>query len=157
MEGVSAHFLVSQESCISASIQKKRKKKRGGIPASVWELLHNTVNRYNTNSVLVNGYGRRRRRKPVACASHLWERGQKLCNQFRFCNWPTKVVLSRFFPPLVDTNIVQKKRKNKNKYCVHPSQGDVFRQNSPPPHSHLTSLHGIRTNLFDLLPFHETH
>lgn len=38
-------------------------------------------------------------------------------------------------PRLVDKNIVKKKRKKK--YCVHPSQGDVFRQNSP-PHSYLT-------------------
>lgn len=27
----------------------------GGVPASLWELLHNIVNRYNTNTVLVDG------------------------------------------------------------------------------------------------------
>lgn len=32
MEGVSAHFLVSQESCNSASIQKKKKKKERWYP-----------------------------------------------------------------------------------------------------------------------------
>lgn len=162
MEGVSAHFLVSQESCISASIQKRRKKKREVVSLPQCGNCYIILLTDTTQTVYLwmdtGGGGGGESLWPVPLIS---ERGDKnfAINLDSAIDQPKwfSVGFSLQSPPLVDTNIVQKKRKNKNKYCVHPSQGDVFRQNSPPPHSHLTSLHGIRTNLFDLLPFHETH
>lgn len=117
MEGVSAHFLVSQKSCNSPSIQKKKKKREVvSLPQCGNCYIILLTDTTQTLYLWMDTGGGGESLWPVPLIS---ERGDKnfAINLDSAIDQPKwfSVGFSLQSPPLVDKNIVKKKRKNKNK------------------------------------------